>query len=75
MTLPGFTAEASLRRADAQHRMSGIPTEITDNRQVIPQLGCRRMGTLVSLDDGSVEAYICCYGPWFGQYCYTQPVK
>lgn len=72
MNLPGFTAEASLRRADTRPARVGVLTATADKGLVVPQLGCRREGTLVSINDGSVSGFYCCYGPWgYGRYCFS----
>lgn len=73
MTLPGFTAEASLRRTDLQYRADRVSRTPPDNDQVTPQfgprlLGCDR-GTFVS-PNGSWREVNCCYGLGGLSFCY-----
>lgn len=76
MNLPGFTAEASLGRADTRRAWAEALTARTDGGRVVPQLGCSRVGTLVSTTDGSVEGYYCCTGPWgYGRFCFSLPER
>ena len=65
MNLPGFTAEASLRRVGTRHRAAGVPMATAGDGKIVPQIpipriSCQREGTLVSLSGGGTEDYICC---------------
>jgi hypothetical protein len=72
MNLPGFTAEAALRRADARQARAGVLNATADKGRVVPQFGCSREGTMVSLRDGSVSGFYCCTGPFgWGRYCFS----
>ena len=76
MNLPGFTAEASLRRADVRRARAEALIAKTDGGRVVPQLGCSREGTLVSMVDGSVQGYYCCTGPFgYGRFCFAFPER
>ena len=71
MNLPGFTAEASLRRADVHRRAAKVSSEPRDAQKVVPQFGprliCQQEGTLVS-PGGRVQRFICCSG--LGEFCF-----
>lgn len=76
MNLPGFTAEASLRRASARRAWAGALNAKADAGRVVPQLGCSREGTLVDMVDGSVQGYYCCTGPFgYGRFCFAFPER
>jgi hypothetical protein len=42
MSIPGFTAEASVGKTPGNYQVTGTPTELVGNRGVVPQVSfCR----------------------------------
>ena len=58
MTIPGFTAEASIYKTSERYHMVRTPGVVADRGEVVPQYCYSpRPGTF------------CCYSPWFGWTC------
>ena len=62
MSLPGFTAEASLYRTETNYYMSGSAAVETGGQSVLAQF-CYRVGQ-----------YFCCWWPYTGFVCRRIPV-